>query len=185
MQRAAWLELTTLLEPYLLSTQGDRVAMAHGVECRYPFLDHRVFGYAARLAPEMKLDLPEEKVALRKLASRVLPAGIAGRGKQPYRAPVVEPFFGPEAPDWVEAALTNESLSSAGIWDPARVAGLLRRCRDGRVTSPREEMASIGVLSTQLWHARFISGTPSRQPQTAAPKVQIEHDFSIATQARP
>ena len=46
LERAAWLEVTTLLEPYLLAAQGDRVAMAHGVEGRYPFLDHRV--YASR-----------------------------------------------------------------------------------------------------------------------------------------
>ena len=49
LERAAWLELTTLLEPYLLSAQGDRVAMAHGVEGRFPFLDHRVFAHSVRL----------------------------------------------------------------------------------------------------------------------------------------
>ena len=46
LERAACLEVTTLLEPYLLAAQGDRVAMAHGVEGRYPFLDHRVFDHA-------------------------------------------------------------------------------------------------------------------------------------------
>ena len=49
LARAAWLELSTLLEPYLLSAQGDRVAMAHGVEGRFPFLDHRVFAHSVRL----------------------------------------------------------------------------------------------------------------------------------------
>ena len=36
LERAGWLELATLLEPYLLAAQGDRVAMAHGVEGRFP-----------------------------------------------------------------------------------------------------------------------------------------------------
>ena len=54
LERAAWLELATLLEPYLLSAQGDRVAMAHGVEGRFPFLDHRVFAYSARLPAQEK-----------------------------------------------------------------------------------------------------------------------------------
>ena len=45
LERASWLEVATLLEPYLLAAQGDRVAMAHGVEGRYPFLDHRVFAH--------------------------------------------------------------------------------------------------------------------------------------------
>ena len=50
LERAAWLEVTTLLEPYLLAAQGDRVAMAHGVEGRYPFLDHRVFARSVAAA---------------------------------------------------------------------------------------------------------------------------------------
>ena len=49
LERAAWLEVSTLLEPYLLAAQGDRVAMAHGVEGRFPFLDHRVFAYSVEL----------------------------------------------------------------------------------------------------------------------------------------
>ena len=51
LERAAWLEVTTLLEPYLLAAQGDRVAMAHGVEGRYPFLDHRVYALLGRRCP--------------------------------------------------------------------------------------------------------------------------------------
>lgn len=183
MQRAAWLELTTLLEPYLLSAQGDRVAMASGVEGRFPFLDHRVFGYAARLAPEMKLDQLEEKVALRRLASRVLPAGIAGRGKQPYRAPAVKPFFGPDAPEWVAAQLSDERLVDAGIWDPARVSGLLRRCRSGRVTSLREEMSLIAVLSTQVWQQAFVSESRSWQAEATTPKVRIDRELPSAEAA--
>ena len=98
LERAAWLEIATLLDPYLLSAQGDRVAMAHGVEGRFPFLDHRVFAHSARLPPEEKLDGMREKVALRRLAAKVLPATIAERGKQPYRAPEIDPFFAPGAP---------------------------------------------------------------------------------------
>ena len=37
LARAAWLEEETLLPGYLLSSQGDRVSMAHGVEGRHPF----------------------------------------------------------------------------------------------------------------------------------------------------
>ena len=137
--RAAWLELTTLLEPYLLSVQADRVAMASGVEGRYPFLDHRVFDYAARLPPTMKLDGLKDKIALRELANRVLPAGIARRPKQPYRAPGVEPFFGPNAPGWVD--------------EVARRPG----ARGGRDLGPREGGGTAAALpggSAFAAHAR-------------------------------
>jgi asparagine synthase (glutamine-hydrolysing) len=181
--RAAWLELTTLLEPYLLSVQADRVAMASGVEGRYPFLDHRVFDYAARLPPTMKLDGLKDKIALRELANRVLPAGIARRPKQPYRAPGVEPFFGPNAPGWVDEALDDPALEEVGIWDPAKVAGLLRRCREGRVRSPREEMTLVAVLSTQLWHREFIGGPRAIEPEPTRPRVRLERRAHLSSGA--
>ena len=108
--KASFLEVTTLLETYLLAAQGDRVAMASGVEGRYPFLDHRVFAQAAALPAREKLDGLADKRPLRRLAAKVCCPGIASRPKQPYRAPEVAPFFGPDAPDWVEEALSPESL---------------------------------------------------------------------------
>jgi asparagine synthase (glutamine-hydrolysing) len=177
LERAAWLELTTLLEPYLLASQGDRVAMAHGVEGRYPFLDHRVFAHSAALPPERKLriDPIRDKIELRELAAKVLPAGIAARGKQPYRAPEVEPFFGPGAPEWVEELLSPAALAEAGLWDSQKVEGLLRRCRAGRATGIREGMAFVGILSGQLWHRAFDqTGEDSYPPETAEPRVRID-----------
>ena len=44
LNQAAYLEMTTRLSPYLLSSNGDRMTMAHSVEGRYPFLDHRLHG---------------------------------------------------------------------------------------------------------------------------------------------
>jgi asparagine synthase (glutamine-hydrolysing) len=174
LDRAAWLELTTLLEPYLLSAQADRVSMAHGVEGRFPFLDHRVFGLAAELPAESKLAGLEDKVALRELAARLLPPEIASRPKQPYRAPEVAPFFAPGAPDWVEDLLSPAALGETGFWDPERVAGLVRRCRAGRATGVREGMALVGILSTQLWCREFLRGGTAPAAETAEPRVRID-----------
>ncbi len=175
LERASWLEINTLLEPYLLAAQGDRVAMAHGVEGRYPFLDHRVFEHAVRLPAERKLAGMEEKAALRALAADLLPAEIVSRSKQPYRAPEVAPFFGEGAPDWVEESLSSEALAETGIWDDARVAGLLRRCRAGKATGFREGMALIGILSTQLWHRAFFrSGLGSYPAETDEPRMRLD-----------
>ena len=46
LERAAYLEATILLPGYLLSTQGERMSMAHGVEGRFPFLDHSLHDFA-------------------------------------------------------------------------------------------------------------------------------------------
>jgi asparagine synthase (glutamine-hydrolysing) len=183
LERAAWLELATLLEPYLLAAQGDRVAMAHGVEGRFPFLDDRVFAHSAALPAQRKLDGMRDKVALRDLAADLLPAEIVARPKQPYRAPEVVPFFAPGAPDWVEEALAPKALAATGLWDEQRVAGLLRRCRAGRAAGVREGMALVGILSTQIWHSTFVGRGPDAYPvESAEPRIRIDRTAERASE---
>ena len=62
--RAQYLETAVLLPGYILSSQGDRVAMAHSVEGRFPFLDHRVVRFAASLPPRLKMKSAEREVHL-------------------------------------------------------------------------------------------------------------------------
>ena len=157
LHRAAYLEMTTLLSSYLLSSQGDRMAAANGVEGRYPFLDHRLFEYAAALPASSKLRVLREKDVLRRWAEGVVPRELARRPKQPYRAPDVPAFFeGGEEPEYVSELLSPEALERTGIFDARIVAGLLRRCRAGRATGFRESQALVAILSTQLWHREFV-----------------------------
>jgi asparagine synthase (glutamine-hydrolysing) len=146
--------------------------MAHGVEGRYPFLDHRVHAHAAALAPERKLDGERDKVALRDVAEGLLPPAIAARRKQPYKAPDIAPFFAERPPRWVGEALDPDALRAVGIFDPARVEGLVRRCRSGRASSPREGMALVGVLSTQVWHQELCARADYSE-ETARPRVRV------------
>jgi asparagine synthase (glutamine-hydrolysing) len=185
LERAAYLELRTLLAPNLLAAQGDRVAMAHGVEGRFPFLDHRVFAHSVRLSPERKLAPGlHEKAELRALAGRLLPPEVAARTKQPYRAPEVAPFFGEHAPGWVDERLEARALDAAGLFDPTRVAGLLRRCRSGRASGFREGMALVGILSAQVWHERFCGATaePARAAERSEPRVRLDAVERITSQ---
>jgi len=163
LNQAAYLEMTLLLSPYLLSSQGDRMAMAHGVEGRFPFLDHRLFEYAAALPTGSRLRGLKEKEILRRWARRILPSRISGRGKQPYRAPDAPSFFAPNAPAYIADMLSSDAIQRVGIWSARAVAGLVRRCRSGQAISFRENQALLGVLSTQLWHHQFIQSAPSAQ----------------------
>lgn len=167
LNRAAYLELTTLLPSYLLSSQGDRMAMAHGVEGRYPFLDHRVFEFAAALPTASKLLGLREKEILRRWAAGFIPADVARRPKQPYRAPDATAFFGAAPPDYVRELLSPAALRESAIFDPDVVTALVRRCLAGRVTSFAENQALVAILSTQLWHRQFFSSRPA--PETVEP----------------
>jgi asparagine synthase (glutamine-hydrolysing) len=156
LNQAAFLEVTTRLSPYALSSQGDRMTMAHGVEGRYPFLDHRLFEFAAALPTGSRLRGLRGKEVLRRWASRILPDQIKSGKRPPHRAPDAQCFFLPTSPSWIGNHLSAEALRRVGIFSPGAVAGLVGRCRAGLTTELGENQALIGVLSTQLWHHRFI-----------------------------
>jgi asparagine synthase (glutamine-hydrolysing) len=172
LNQASYLEMTTLLSNYLLSSQGDRMAMAHGVEGRFPFLDHRLFEFAAALPTGSRLRGLREKEILRRWAARILPRKIQTRGKQPYRAPDAPSFFAKGAPSWIGDHLSAEALKRVGVFSPPAVAALVRRCKAGVATGFRENQALLGILSTQLWHHQFVD-TAVRVPPLMTSKASV------------
>jgi len=132
------------------------MGMAFGVEGRFPFLDHRLYEFAARLPVRSKLRGLEEKSILRRWAKRVVPPAVLARHKQPYRAPDATSFFGPAAPAWVEELLAPAAVQDAGYFAPPAVSGLVKRCRAGQAAGVRENQTLVAVLSTQLWHQAFL-----------------------------
>ncbi|MEA3191874.1 MAG: hypothetical protein QOD26_207 [Betaproteobacteria bacterium] len=151
-----YLEIRTLLCGYLLASQGDRMLMANSVEGRFPFLDENVVALANSLPPEWKLRVLDEKHILKKAAAELVPAEILARKKQPYRAPDALAFTGKS--EWVEEMLSPVALRHAGVFDPAMVAQLdhKRRTRQGQFSNT-DNMALVGVLSTQLLHRELIA----------------------------
>ncbi len=157
--RAEFLEATTLLPSYLLSSQGDRMLMASSVEGRFPYLDHRLIAFANELHPDHKMRVLREKDLLRETMQGALPAAILERHKQPYRAPDAAAFLGERTPDYVNELTREGSLKSYGYFDPGKVARLIAKLRRSRSPAVRDNMAFVGILSTQLWHATFIERT--------------------------
>ncbi|WP_342152769.1 asparagine synthase (glutamine-hydrolyzing) [Methylorubrum sp. SB2] len=167
LHQAQYLETRFLLPGYILSSQGDRMAMAHGVEGRFPFLDHRLIELAATIPPEMKLRGLREKHILREAVRDCVPAVILERPKQPYRAPDSAAFFAPGAPDTVGGLMEPEAVRRTGLFNPAAVARLTDKCRAGRSGGFRDNAAFVGILSTQLWHRAFVERRASAAPASA------------------
>jgi asparagine synthase (glutamine-hydrolysing) len=103
---------------------------------------------------------------------------VAQRPKQPYRAPEAAAFFADE-PAWVTERLSPEAVRDVGIYDERAVAGLVRRCRAGRVTGFRENMALMGVLSTQVWHQAFCHGVQRFPEEHTEPRVRLQLDLPV------
>ena len=152
-----YLEATYFLAGYLLSSQGDRMAMAHSVEGRYPFLDFRVVEFAAKLPANLKMKVLDEKYLLKRASEGLVPQSIVRRVKQPYRAPDGRCFFEPGAPSYVKEMLSPASIEKGGIFDPAAVSALVSKYSAGKASSVKDDMALVGVLSTQLLAAQFTN----------------------------
>jgi len=154
-----YLEIRTLLSGYLLSSQGDRMLMAHSVEGRFPFLDRDVCALADSLPARFKLAGLDEKRVLKRAAADLLPAPILERKKQPYRAPDALAFAGPDGPEWIREIAGDRALADAGVFNPAATRSLLDRCLsrgDAGQFSNADNMAVVGVLSTQALFDRLI-----------------------------
>jgi asparagine synthase (glutamine-hydrolysing) len=155
--KAEYLEAKYLMPGYILSSQGDRMAMANSVEGRYPFLDYRVVEFAAKLPANVKMKGLDQKHLLKKAFRGLIPDSIVRRPKQPYRAPDGKCFFGAATVDYAEELLSPDSIRENGIFDSHAVTALVSKFRSGRASSIKDNMAMVGVLSTQLLVHEFIN----------------------------
>lgn len=162
-----YLEIRTLLSGYLLSAQGDRMLMAHSVEGRFPFLDRHVAALAESLPPAHKLKVLDEKHVLKRASRGLVPDAIVARTKQPYRAPDALSFASPRAAAWIDAVADRSAVQAAGVFDPEAATRLVEKCRqrasEGQFSNT-DNMAVVGLLSTQLVYDRFIKRQPGAAP---------------------
>lgn len=173
LARSQYLEAAIFLPSYLLSSQGDRMMMAHSVEGRFPFLDHRVVEFCNRLPARFKLRALRDKYLLRKLSQEWLPQEIARRPKRPYRAPIHRCFSGEAAPEYVRELLAPSSLTASGLFNPTSVDQLLHKLEEGMSLGETEDMAVAGIISSQLVHQQFVTGMHKAARLTERDSVKV------------
>jgi len=145
-QFAGWLQDNILL-------RHDKMAMAHSVECRVPFLDHRLVEFMAGVPRRLKCSGWKDKILSRKYAAKHLPADIVKRPKTPFFIPV-ENFLNTK----IFQKLVNENLNKArlrrrGYFNPEAVEKLIRRAGSNNFLAVKR-ITSLIIL--ELWHRIFI-----------------------------
>jgi asparagine synthase (glutamine-hydrolysing) len=174
LSRAQYLEMSIFLSNYLLSSQGDRVAMGNSLELRVPFLDFRMIEFAMKLPSSWKLHVMNEKYILKKVFSDLLPEEILSRPKHPYRAPIRDVFFG-TADGYAKEYLAEENIKKSGYFDHMKTGRLVKRFLkdEGFVESETQNMALTGILSTQILHEQYIEKFDHRcvEPHSVDKKV--------------
>lgn len=143
-------------------TKVDRISMAHAVEVRPPFLDHRIVEFAASLPASFKIRGSRQKFLLKDLMKDKLPQSVLRRKKVGFDIPAHEWLRGP-----LRALLTetlNAGLSEhAGLFKPSAIRSYLRFHMDRRANLGYHLW---GLLILFLWMSEW------RIKSTSIPAVQ-------------
>jgi asparagine synthase (glutamine-hydrolysing) len=129
---------------YLVNTllrDADAMSMAHSLEVRVPFVDHRVVEFALSLPGSLKLDGAGGKAVLKHAVADLLPADVLHRPKSYFSMPLHEWAAGPLLPR-IRENLRSASIS--GLFD----AGALERI--GRAAAAGE--------GAQAWAVAILAG---------------------------
>ena len=108
LRRAQYLECSTLLTNYLLSSQGDRVSMANSLEGRYPYLDEGLLNDTININQNILAPGLKSKKLLRDSFKGLIPNEVLNRPKIAYQAPEARCFFNGNKP----SEIINKYLNS-------------------------------------------------------------------------
>jgi asparagine synthase (glutamine-hydrolysing) len=124
MREIAYLTLTRWL-PMLLA-RGDRLSMAHGLELRVPYADHRLVEYLYNTPWSLKTFDGREKAILRAAVRDLLPSSVLDRKKSPW--PVTQdPAYSQMLHDELSAAVSDPSSPILPLLDLGAVRATLDR----------------------------------------------------------
>jgi asparagine synthase (glutamine-hydrolysing) len=174
LSKAQYLEMSIFLSNYLLSSQGDKVAMAHSLEIRLPFLDYRVIDFMGKVPAKWKILGLDEKHILKKSFTGILPEDIVKRPKKPYRAPIQKSLINDKTSEYTQEALSEKSLNSAGLFDANRVKKLLEKVQAAGHLGEIDSMALVGILSSQLIFHQFIEKFPDKSEYSVSPDLIVD-----------
>jgi asparagine synthase (glutamine-hydrolysing) len=154
--KAQYLESFLFMSNYLLSSQGDRMAMAHSVEIRLPFLDHRLWEFMGQVPPRRKMPGLEEKYLLKRCFRKDLPESILKRNKHPYRAPNRQSLLHPSIAERTSELLSESSVRRAGLFHPERVQKMLQKITRASQLNEVDDMALVGIVTAQMLHRGMV-----------------------------
>jgi asparagine synthase (glutamine-hydrolysing) len=152
LTRLQHIDLSVYLPDDLL-VKADRMSMAHSLEARVPFLDHRVVEFAAALPPHLKLHGLTKKYILKRAMARDLPPTILSARKRGFNVPMPVWLAG-QLRDLVHDVLGASRLRRAGFFDPAAVGALIRAHESRQADLSRN---IYGLLVFHLWCDEYLN----------------------------
>ena len=142
----------------------DKMAMAHSLESRVPFLDREVFVVAASIPTSQKVDERQTKRALRQAAERAIPSDWAQKEKLGFPVPLASWLREDRYYELVQDAFTSEAAER--FFDSSELVRMLERHREGADLSRRIWI----VYSFLVWYDVFFEP----RKEESSPRVQSD-----------
>jgi len=151
----------------------DRASMAHSLEVRVPFLDHRLVEYAATIPSQFKVQglTMTKKYVLRRAARGILPDRIIDKKKLGFFRPATDSWFRAQARGAVSDYLLGSNPAYADFLDRAEVERLVRTHADG--TNPRNPHLLLAILMLEIWLSTYLPRAVA-PPAPARERIVLE-----------
>ena len=130
--------------------QHDKMSMAHSLEVRVPFLDRSVVELASAMPSHLKMHRGREKVAVSRLAHKLLPSEIGVRRKKGLAYPRRNSAGDRE---WQNLATRLLDTRTTGPFRSEYVERMVERWRNGMI-----DLGLVRVATVHLWWNTFFSG---------------------------
>ena len=166
LNRFLWLDQLNYLPDDILY-KSDRMSMAHSLEVRPPFLDHRIVEFAARLPESLKIRGGRLKFILRELMRDRLPRPVLTRKKEGFDIPAHDWLRGVLRPLLLDT-LNQRAAADSGVFSWPAIESVLRAHSDRRANLGYHLW---GLLVLFLWMRHWRIGAPSGIGQREKPAV--------------
>jgi len=144
-----------LPDNYLMNV--DKMTMAHAIEARVPFLDHRLVEFAGTIPVDLKLRGSDEKYILKRAMTGILPDKILKRKKHAFTVPIVS-WFEEDLREMADQLLSEENLRRQGYFNCDYVKKVLSK------NNPNYNQP-LALMYFELWHKIFIESDDVRKPK--------------------
>ncbi len=156
VNRVSFVELQSYL-PCNILQYNDRMSMAHGLEVRAPYCDHRLVEHAFALPGSAKVRGRETKALLRETLANRLPARALAKRKVGFNPPIGVWLRGELSP-LLESHLGPEQVRARGLLEPKAVTALVDTLRAGR----RDVSLKVwSLIVLEQWFREYGDGQPA------------------------
>jgi asparagine synthase (glutamine-hydrolysing) len=140
----------------------DKLAMAHSVEGRVPFLENDLVDTVARIPSEFKLHNGHSKLVLKKAMRGLLPDETLSRRKQGFTPPD-QSWYKQSASSYVRDLILSTRAVSRGYFTPS----YLERILDDHLNDRRNNRFLIwSLMSFEWWNRLFVDREPLPEDRT-------------------